>query len=253
MTDKKFSTLIKAMPGQGARQAAATAPGPVLWADADHAAEWIGDRVIPYKKGDVLPELQPDSIVAVEINTWADWKFVSDIVLKGSHPFSSFVVDSIPMLQRRLKHEIRGDQPLGDAYEKEDYDVWGQLLYHLEQSIESLLTMKKHPTKKCVNLIYTTDVDKTAPHLPAVEGQLANTLSRWFDIVGYMSRIDGKNKDGKAVTQYGMDISPATKNKAEALCHIPGVVAKYGNHIPNFTFSRVTAAVSNNKKETTNS
>lgn len=248
----RAATLIIGHPGTGKGTAALTSPGPILLADADHSSQWIEKRrVINIARGEEIPtDLEPTDIVAVQIDSWSDWRFVFETIMKGDHPFQSVVIDPIDKLQMQLKQKIRGPQDVGDDYEKSSYDTWDQVLHHLETDLQALMTMKNHSTKNTVNIVVTCPAGDEEPYRPNVEGQLQVKSARWFDIVGYMNVVRGVDENGKAAQSYGMQIAQGDKVLAEVKCRIPPVQRRYGTEIPHFSFDKVFDTIAKAKAKT---
>lgn len=132
----------------------------------------------------------------------------------GQHPFVTVIIDSLMEAQKRCIDATVGTSAL-------DQQDWGLLLRKLEAIVRSYrdLTLVEANTVSVVILLVGSRAGvKTGKQEPLLQGQLADTVPYYLDVVGYLFKQPVTAADG--VTQ--------TFQRSLLVDEQPGFVAKDG-------------------------
>jgi len=161
-----------------------TSPAPRLILDAEGGAS-TRFTSSPKKIWDPLTQAPPENdgtwdTCVVYVRSFQDVQRVYDWLNSGKHPFKSVTIDSLSETQQRCIDAIVGTEQM----KTQD---WGELLRKMSSLIRSYRDLIIHPTNPLQTVIFvamTRNADGVSR--PYVQGQLANTLPYYVDVVGYL-------------------------------------------------------------------
>jgi len=190
--------------GAGKTWFAATAPGPVLFADVEGGAwDTPNPKVLWDDVKDDLSQLKghKDLLVIKKLSTERELIGMIEMLMAGKygdqpHPFESFVLDSLTMFQMKLKREVQKPGHDFNPDVKVDWDGWNRLLNHMLMRCEDLIEVKDPSHKKPVNVVLLSGTDREQTFArPLLEGNFRKRLPGIVDLHGFMrrDRVDGKN------------------------------------------------------------
>lgn len=191
--------------GAGKTWLAATAPGPVFYADVEGG---VFDTKNPKVRwDDVKDDLsiikgEKNLIVVFPLQTEKQLVSVTDMFMSGQydgkpHPFESFVIDSLTMFQTKVKREVQKPGHAFDPDTKIDWDGWNRLLNHMLMRCEDLLTVTNPAHVKPVNVVLVSGTDREQAYArPLLEGAFRKRLPGLVDLHAFMrtDAIEGVNK-----------------------------------------------------------
>lgn len=167
----------------------ATTPPPRLLIDVEMAYRWMPDHFIPGRMVFWDPNTQSppqwDGIwttCVVIVREYSHFSRAYDWLNSGQHPFKSVTIDSVSELQVQMKKQM-------DANGQMNQQKWGDLLFHMEEKLRAFRDLTEHPTKpiECIVLTSMTHL-KDGQWRPYLQGQAANKLPYFFDVIGYVSK-----------------------------------------------------------------
>lgn len=162
-----------------------TTPGPRLLLDAEMAHRFFPGRLI---KWDPITEAPPENdgtwdTCVVVVRTYSQMVRAYEWLNSGAHPFRSVIVDSVTEIQTKLKEEVTG----GAVTAKMNFDLWGQILAHMEDLLRKIRDLTEHPTHPIEAVVLTAMTElKNGKWRPYMQGQSATKLPYFFDVIGYM-------------------------------------------------------------------
>jgi AAA domain len=199
-----LTAILYGESGVGKTPIAATAPGRVLFLDAERGSRFLPGRRIEW---DPLRDNPPESgdwdVCVVAVSGWAVAKAALDWISAGKHAFDSIIVDSLTSLQRQCREDI-----MAENRGKMTEAAWGVLLDEMESTLRRVLdstTAPVNPTK-CVILTAQAD-EKNGKLRPWVQGSLLRSLPAMVDVVAYVYVADDV-ADEKGAARVRMLISP---------------------------------------------
>lgn len=202
--DRRLYLHIHGWFGAGKTWMAATAPGPVLFADVEGGVfDTPNPKVLWDDVKDDLNQIknEKDLIVVKKLTTERELVGMIDMLMSGKygeqpHPFESFVVDSLSMFQMKLKREVQSPGKEFDPDVKVDWDGWNRLLNHMLMRCEDLLSVTHPSHVKPVNVVLVSGTDREQTFArPLLEGAFRKRLPGLVDLHGFMrtDRIEGED------------------------------------------------------------
>ena len=188
-----LSILVHADSKVGKTTFAATSPPPVLILDAEGGSKFLPHRKVMWDPIQGPPPAADGSweLCIVVINDWQTVHMVFQWLVSGQHEFRSVVVDSISELQRRLKSNLKGEEPLR-------IQDWGVLLAKMDATIRGFRDLTLHPTRPIQVVVFIAETRESGGKWkPYLQGQIAVALPYWMDIVGYMYVQDTLDGNGQ--------------------------------------------------------
>ncbi len=171
-----------------------TAPGPVLFLDAEAG----GMRFVPGRKvvwdpmKEDPPAMEDHDICQVIINSTVALDTVVSYIKKGGTPFASVVLDSVTEYQSRLKREISAT---GDLEQRD----WGKILIKIEDMIMTLRDcVERQPQLQCFIVIAGTQF-RDGKSRPMLQGAMKDKLSYKLDATAFLYTMkddQGNNRRG---------------------------------------------------------
>lgn len=156
------------------RRAKHTPSGPKIWWDPmrEQCPQWVNDRNDPGYW---------ETCVAT-IDNFAKLGHIYSWLRSGSHPFRSFVLDSLMEVQKRWMDDEVGQ----NIMKTQD---WGSVLRALESLVRNLrdLVDIEEAHLDCVVIVTGSVPDDRGIARPLLQGQLKNTLPYFTDVVGWYS------------------------------------------------------------------
>jgi hypothetical protein len=177
-----LSLLVHADAKVGKTTLAATAPAPILALDAEGGWKFLPMKTKPWDPMQGPPP-EPDGTwdaCIVVVREWQTIQLVWQWLQSGQHHFRSLVVDSISEVQRRLKHNLKGEEPL-------KIQDWGVLLAKMDATIRGFRDLTLHPTNPMQVVVFVAETRQTdGKWKPYMQGQISVALPYWMDVVGYL-------------------------------------------------------------------
>lgn len=182
--------------GSGKSWLAQTAPAPRLVLDAEGGADFTFGRKVDWKDTkSAPPSMEGKDTCVVRVRKLDDLREVAQWLVRGKHPFTSVVIDSLSEVQKRIIDEVTGT-------EKMEWDDWGVLFRRGEALVRQFRDLKYNEVKPVTCIVFaagTAERGKEVTKLqPYVQGQLGKTLEGFVDIVG-MLRLDREEEGGGLV------------------------------------------------------
>ncbi len=212
--DAVLSALIHALSKEGKSTLTSTAPLPILILDAEGSWKFI--REVGFKSGVPLrkikwnPAKDPPprydgtwDVCTVMVTDYSVLERVYVALTQSEHDFVSIIMDSVTEVQRRCKANLKG---IGEKMMTQD---WGTLLDKMAGLVRAYrdLTLLADNTVRCVIFVSESKM-KDGKMYPYMQGQLADSMPYWVDIVGYLYTYfapdgDGQNTIKKKVLHIG--------------------------------------------------
>lgn len=202
--DCALSMLVHASAKAGKSTLTSTAPFPMVVLDAEGSWRFIDESgfgsgiKLRKRQWDPLSEETPRydgtwDVCLVTVHRWDTLVAVLQQLTQQPHDFVSLVVDSVSEAQRRLKQNIKPDSIL------DDYRQWGALLAKMDTLIRGyrdLVMIPGTPLRCVVFVAETKHHEASNKWRPYLQGQIANQLPYWVDIVGYLYADKEEDPDG---------------------------------------------------------
>jgi len=257
--DLNIMTLLLGGYGVGKTTLAATAPGPILFLDAEQSARYLERVVITWEPGEDFPSLEgfpEDTIVVYDVTSWKRYSWVMRKVLRRQIPgIRSIVIDSLPEMQNKLQMSLTSEifdrsNPLKHSQGK-SYDHWEALRSTFQSDITNLASLKlpkgDHPG---FNITITSGVNQEVqPYKPLILGGFRRDLARLMDIEGYLEVLRDTDMDsGEIEEMWRLDIQPHVDSLCEVKCRPPAVKREWGLYITNPNLSEIIRVINENRK-----
>jgi hypothetical protein len=223
-----LTICIQGESGCGKSQLADTVPGPRLVLDAEGGSQytpswpkaiWNPDVYAPPGFQGCEPgqeDVPPTTRVLVR--EWSQWARVHAWLESGSHPFRSFVADSITEIQKRCRDSIRGTEQMQTQH-------WGELLIQMETVVRGMRDLTLNPANPLKNVVVLALTDEKAGLFrPLIQGALQKTLPGFFDVMGFMytePQADGSHGRRLLIQPYGQFVA---KDRTDVLTRTYGPV-----------------------------
>lgn len=216
--------------GTGKTTLANTAPGPRLIIDGEAGSEDVDVPILYWDgPGTPMPDgITPKHTVVLDSPDWSTLVQTVDYLVAGDHPFKSVVIDSITEMQKQLKDKIRPDYGIGEEYERASYDVWDQLLTHMESQVRRLRDLTRRSAAKPVNVIVVALTNnESTPHKPLLQGSLRKSMPGFVHLQGYLGVVI----DAEGNQRRRLQIQPTSDGVAEVKCRLRLVGEQHGDYI----------------------
>lgn len=192
-SNETLSLLVHAASKTGKSTLSSTAPLPMCVLDAEGGWRFIKEAGfksgVPLRKIGWNPAQGPPprhdgtwDVVVVSVNEWQTLTQAYQWLLQAPHDFKTLTFDSITEAQRRLKKNLVGTEQM-------KIQNWGTLLVLMDDLIRGmrdLVLMPGTPLQVVMFIAETKMRDgKWRPHM---QGQIADALPYFMDIVGYLYR-----------------------------------------------------------------
>lgn len=179
----RLSGLVHGGAKVGKSTVTATVPKPALVIDAEGSWRFTSGRKIYWNP---LTEPAPvyDGTWEICVVHTRDWPTVQSVLAyaqTGQLPFVSYVLDSITVLQKRLKKQ------LDDLRGADGYKFWGALLDQMDDTVVGFrdLTLVPELPVRCVMFVAET-IQKDGKWRPSMQGAIGNSLPYTVDVCGYL-------------------------------------------------------------------
>jgi hypothetical protein len=236
-----MSILVHAPSKVGKSTLSSTAPLPMCVLDAEGGWRFIKESGyrsgIPLRRIDWDPAQGPAprwdgtwDVAVVSVTRWQTLDQSYRWLLSAPHDFRTLLFDSVTEAQRRLKKNLVGTEQM-------KIQDWGTLLVQMDDLIRGMrdLVLMPRTSLQVVMFIAETKMrdGKWRPHM---QGQIADALPYFMDIVGYLSREQVAGPDGQATGQKLMkllisqDLVPTIEAGERVQGALPDVI-----HNPNIT------------------
>lgn len=195
---ERISFLVHSEAKVGKSSLLATAPKPVCVLDADASWTFIGGRKIYWNPMKEYPPKYDGTwdICIVDVLDWDTVLRTHDFIRTGQTEFVSVGMDSITVIQKKLKDNLRDGGPM------RDHKDWGNLLTEMDKIITGYrdLTRTEGLTVRCV--VFTAEtkwgIDKWRP---SMQGQIAGQLPYAVDACGYMYPYMAADQNGQPTVE----------------------------------------------------
>lgn len=210
--DATLTMLIHGASGVGKSWLADTCPGPRLILDAEGRSKYTPSKPkITWDPRAGAPPAADGSweTCIVSVPDFETLSLTYQWLRSGQHEFTSVVIDSLMEAQKRCIDSVAGVSAL-------DQQDWGTLLRKLEALVRSyrdLTLIESNKINVVILLVGTRTGIKSGKQEPLLQGQLADTVPYYLDVVGYYFKQP--QTDGTYVRSLLVD-------------EIPGFVAKDG-------------------------
>ena len=207
-----LSMLIHGTSGVGKSWLADTAPAPRVVFDAEGRAKYTpsGPKIGWDPRASAPPAYDGTwETCVVNVADFETFHLGYQWLRAGEHPFVSAIIDSVMEAQKRCIDTVVGVS----ALEQQD---WGTLLRKMEALVRSyrdLTLIESNPVQAVIMVCGTRSDSKTGQMEPLLQGQLADTIPYYVDVVGYYHKQP--QPDGSYVRALLVD-------------EIPGYIAKDG-------------------------
>lgn len=199
-----LSMLVHAPSKTGKTTLAATAPGPKVVLDAEGGWKWIAGSEdprtgLPYRRVDWNPTEPPPAadgtwdFCVVTVQSWETVQLVYKWLASRQHGFMSLVVDSITEIQRRLRDNLVGTEQMKIQH-------WGELLSKMDAAIRGMRDLANDPENpiRCALFVAETREHRSnGKWRPSMQGQIADSLPYWMDVVGYLYAEQEADENGQ--------------------------------------------------------
>lgn len=196
---KGWRLLLFSDPKVGKTSFAETAPGPVLFLNAEGGTNWLARKTVPWNPLDGPPqgEIDNDTVVVVDVFEWEMLERVTRFLKSGKHPFASVVLDSITELQKQAKRAVTDT-----GMKLQD---WGTLYDKMDPILREIRDLTQVPGSNvaCVILVALAN-RKDDRIVPDIQGSMARSLAGQVDTVGYL-RPGAMTADGKVSRELVVD------------------------------------------------
>jgi hypothetical protein len=199
--DAVLSMLIHAPSKEGKSTLTATAPLPLLVLDVEGSWRFINQAgfktgvPLRKKRWNPLTEEPPRydgtwDVCIVMVRDYVTMQQVLQRLTQQPHDFVSIIIDSVTEVQRRCRANLKGSE----AMQIQD---WGVLLNQMDALIRAYrdLTLADS-TVRCVILVAETKM-KDGKWRPYMQGQIADSMPYWLDVVGYLYTYFDADADGQ--------------------------------------------------------
>ena len=196
---KGWRLLLFADAKVGKTSLAETAPGPVLFLNAEGGTNWLARKTIPWNPLDGPPEgdIDDETVVVVDVFEWEMLERVTRFLKSGKHPFISVVLDSITELQKQAKRAVTDT-----GMKLQD---WGTLYDKMDPILRELRDLTQVPGSNvaCVVLVALAN-RKDERIVPDIQGSMARSLAGQVDTLGYL-RPGAMSADGTVARELVVD------------------------------------------------
>jgi len=179
----RLSGLVHGGAKVGKSTVTATVPKPAVVLDAEGSWRFTSGRKTYWDPITQPPPVYDGTwdICVVHTRSWPVVEAVLAYAQTGQLPFVSYVLDSITVLQKRLKKE------LDDLKGSDGYKFWGALLDRMDDTIVGFrdLTLVPELPVRCVMFVAETAL-KDGKWRPSMQGAISNSLPYTVDICGYL-------------------------------------------------------------------
>jgi hypothetical protein len=186
-----LSLMIYGPSKAGKSTLAATSPAPRLMLDAEHGHKFLGLKIKywdPNLDAPPIPDGTWDTCVVV-VRDYQTVQRVYAWLNSGSHPFESFIMDSISEIQTQCLEQIAGRQQV-------QMQQWGELLRHMTGLMRDIRDLTMHPTKPLSAVVLTAmATHKDGKWRPYLQGQSATSAPYYWDITGYINAEEYPDPD----------------------------------------------------------
>lgn len=182
MGSQTLSMLVHGEAGVGKSWLGDTAPAPRLILDAEGRSKYLpSSPKVQWNPATEEPPAPGDWVTCTaQITNFELMSRVYQWLASGQHPFKSVVLDSLMEMQKRLIDSIVG----AEALRTQD---WGVVLRRLESLVRSYRDLVIQPENPVQCVVFTSgSKDDDGVRRPLLQGQLANTLPYYLDLVGYL-------------------------------------------------------------------
>jgi hypothetical protein len=176
------SVLVYGPSKAGKTHLVASAPRPVLLLDAEG-----GSRFLPFRKTvwknplSEPPDMTDFDVCICYVRDFSTLDNVYTWLHSGKHPFRSVAIDSISEAQQRCVDAIAGQKQMTTP-------DWGNLLRKISALVRNFKDLLIHPLNPldCVAFTAMERITPEGVHVPYLQGQIANVLAYYLDIVLYL-------------------------------------------------------------------
>jgi hypothetical protein len=190
---ERLSVLVHADAKVGKSTLAATMPKPVCVLDAEGSWRFTSGRKVFWNPLSEAPPVYDGSwdICVVHVQNWMTVEVVLNAVRAGHFQVVSLALDSITVLQKKLKENLKGTE----AMQIQD---WGNLLTRMDAVLGGVRDMCLIPelSIRCVMFVAETAL-VDGKWRPAMQGQIARSLPYMVDICGYLYQYKQLGEDGQ--------------------------------------------------------
>lgn len=176
------SVLVFGPSKAGKTYFAASGPPPVLLLDAEGGSRFLPMRKVVWSNPMMEPPDMSEAEVCVcYVRNFSTLENVYGWLHAGKHPFRTVVIDSISEAQQRCVDAIAGQNQMTTP-------DWGKLLRSISALVRQFRDLLIHPINPldCVAFTAMEKITQEGLHAPYLQGQIANVLAYYLDIVLYL-------------------------------------------------------------------
>lgn len=191
--NERLSILVHADAKVGKSTLAATMPKPICVVDAEGSWRFTSGRKVYWN-----PLMDPPpvydggwDVCVVHVQNWQTVVQVMQYIRSGQTQFVSLALDSVTVLQKRLKENLKGTE----AMQIQD---WGNLLTQMDSVLGGVRDMCLIPelSIRCVMFVAETAL-KDGKWRPAMQGQIERSLPYMVDVCGYLYQYKQLDDNGQ--------------------------------------------------------
>lgn len=202
-TNESLSILVHAASKVGKSTLSSTAPLPMCVLDAEGGWRFIQEAGyqtgVPLKKTVWDPATGPAprydgtwDVAVVSVTRWETLTQAYRWLLSAPHDFRTLTFDSITEAQRRLKKNLVGTEQM-------KIQDWGVLLTQMDDLIRGMRDLVLIPGTSLQVVMFIAETKmRDGKWRPQMQGQIADALPYFMDIVGYLSRESVADANGQA-------------------------------------------------------
>jgi hypothetical protein len=176
------SVLVYGPSKAGKTHLVASGPGPVLLLDAEGGSRFLPMRKTVWSNPMMEPpDMEGFDVCVCYVRDFSTLENVYTWLHAGKHPFRTVAIDSISEAQQRAVDSIAGLKQMTTP-------DWGNLLRKISSLVRSYRDLLIHPLNP-LDCVAFTAMEKVTPegvHVPYLQGQIANVLAYYLDVVLYL-------------------------------------------------------------------
>lgn len=202
--DAALSLLVHSNSKEGKSTLASTAPLPLLVLDVEGSWRFIrtmgfNGKPLRFLNWNPLTEAMPRwdgtwDAVKVNVRDYATMEMAYKHLTQRPHDFTSVIIDSITEVQRRCRANLKGTEQM-------QLQDWGVLLNQMDGLIRGFrdLTLDDSPMRVAIFVSETKMRD--GKYKPYAQGQLADSMPYWLDVLGFLYTMFTNDVDGQATVK----------------------------------------------------
>lgn len=169
----------------------------VLAGSADECPDLRPVLMIDFEGGtESLVRMHPD-VQQVRVTTWKEMQAVYNELHRGSHGFSTVILDSLTEIQKfnmySIMDELVADNPAREI-DVPSMREWGRNLEQMRKFVRGFRDLKMNTVFTALKKEDKNEKTGMVTTLPSLSGKLAGEVAAFLDIVGYLyvKQVEGE-------------------------------------------------------------